>query len=189
MVAAGALADRPEPTIEAHGLRLRPWHEQDIPALIAAYADPEIVRWHAQTLDGEHEARAWLDRRRRKRTDETGIDCAIVDPADDRVVLGRAALNHTDLAEGTAEVAYWVAPEHRGRGIATRATCALADWAFDELGLHRLGLKHAVDNRGSCVVAERALFAYEGTLRGHTLHADGWHDMHVHGRLSDDPRR
>jgi hypothetical protein len=34
--------------------------------------------------------------------------------------------------------------------------------------------------------AENAGYAMEGTKRGEALHPDGWHDMHLHGRLSSD---
>jgi [ribosomal protein S5]-alanine N-acetyltransferase len=188
VVAAGTLAAGRQPLVDGYGLRLRAWRAADITALIAAYSDPEIERWHARTLADETEARAWLAERRRGRERESAVDWAVVDPADEDTVLGRAGLNQVDLAEGVGEVAYWVLPGRRGRGIATRATCALADWAFDELGLHRLGLLHSVRNEGSCRVAEAALFRYEGTLREDALHGDGWHDMHMHGRLATDPR-
>ena len=167
---------------------LRPWRELDIPALIAAYADPEISYWHARTLSDAHEARDWLRRRERLRVQETAVDWAVVDPADDATVLGRAGLNSVDLTEGIAEVAYWTSPEHRRKQVATRALCALSDWAFDDLGLHRLGLLHSTRNAGSCQVAQRGLYAAEGTLREQALHPDGWHDMHLHARLATDPR-
>ena len=35
-------------------------------------------------------------------------------------------------------------------------------------------------------VATRAGFRLEGTKRGDALHADGWHDMHLHARVSCD---
>ena len=188
VVPGGALSSGSQPRIDGYGLTLRPWREADIPALIAAYGDPEIRRWHARTLDDEAEARTWLRQRRRSREQETAIDWAIVDPAGDDPVLGRAGLIGVDLTEGVAEVAYWVAPGHRARGVATRALCALSDWAFDELGLHRLGLQHSTRNHPSCAVAERALYRAEGVLRESALHADGWHDMHLHARLAGDPR-
>jgi ribosomal-protein-alanine N-acetyltransferase len=188
VVPDGALRDPPQPRIGADGVLLRPWREADIPALIAAYADPEISHWHARTLEDEHEARAWRNQRERSRRQETAVDWAVVDPADDAVVLGRAGLNSVDLTEGIAEVAYWVSPEHRDQHVATRALCALSDWAFDELGLHRLALLHSTRNPRSCRVAEHALYAAEGTLRDQALHPDGWHDMHLHARLATDPR-
>jgi [ribosomal protein S5]-alanine N-acetyltransferase len=188
VVPAGALRDRPQPRINGHGLLLRPWRELDIPALIAAYADPEISYWHARTFSDAHEARDWLRRRERLRLREAAVDWAVVDPADEATVLGRAGINHVDLTEGTAEVAYWTSPEHRGKRVASRALCALSDWAFDDLGLHRLGLLHSTRNAGSCHVARRGLYVAEGILREQAPHPDGWHDMHVHARLATDPR-
>jgi [ribosomal protein S5]-alanine N-acetyltransferase len=188
VVPDGALGERPQPRIHGDGVLLRPWCEADIPALVAAYADPEIRHWHARTLEDEHEALAWLDERERSRHQETAVDWAVVDPADDTIVLGRASLRSVDLTEGVAEVAYWVSPEHRGKRVATGALCTLSDWAFDELGLHRLALLHSTRNPRSCRVAQQALYAAEGTLREQALHPDGWHDMHLHARLAIDPR-
>jgi [ribosomal protein S5]-alanine N-acetyltransferase len=188
VIPAGRLGGRPQAVVDGYGLRLRPWDETDVHALLAAYADPGIVQWHARTVLDAAEARAWLDERARSLRSETGVDWAVVHPADESVVLGRAGLNRVDLTEGLAEIAYWVLPEHRGRNIAARATCALADWSFDELGLHRLGLEHSTQNQASCAVAERAGLVYEGTLREAALHPDGWHDMHLHARLAGDPR-
>jgi [ribosomal protein S5]-alanine N-acetyltransferase len=188
VVPGGALSQGPQPRINGHGLLLRPWRQLDIPALIAAYADPEISYWHARTLSDVHEARDWVRRRERLRAQEAAVDWAVVDPADDAIVLGRAGLNSVDLAEGIAEVAYWVPPEHRRQRVATRALCALSDWAFDDLRLHRLALLHSTRNAGSCRVADRGLYAAEGTLREQALHPDGWHDMHLHARLATDPR-
>jgi RimJ/RimL family protein N-acetyltransferase len=35
-------------------------------------------------------------------------------------------------------------------------------------------------------VATRAGFSLVGILRGFMLHADGWHDVHMHARLATD---
>jgi RimJ/RimL family protein N-acetyltransferase len=57
------------------------------------------------------------------------------------------------------------------------------------LGLHRLELLHSVHNHASCHVAANAGFAIEGTLKGALEHPDGWHDMHLHARLTSKPFR
>lgn len=62
----------------------------------------------------------------------------------------------------------------------------MTDWCLRHVGLHRVALQHSTRNRPSCHVASRAGFEVEGTLRGSALHADGWHDMHLHARLSTD---
>lgn len=93
-----------------------------------------------------------------------------------------------DLHEGLAEVAYWVVPAARGRGVATAAADVVIGWAFEQLGLHRLELTHAVDNVPSCRTAAKLGFSFEGVMRQHALHLDGWHDMHLHSLLEDDER-
>ncbi|MEW2435901.1 GNAT family protein [Streptomyces caniferus] len=42
-------------------------------------------------------------------------------------------------------------------------------------------------NPASCRVATKAGFRLEGTMRSALLHADGWHDEHLHARVQDDP--
>jgi RimJ/RimL family protein N-acetyltransferase len=81
-------------------------------------------------------------------------------------------------------VSYWVVPEARGAAIATRATRRLSRWAFDALRLHRLFLVHSTENAAPCRVAALAGFGLEGTLRDYMLHTDGWHDVHMHGRVA-----
>ena len=49
-------------------------------------------------------------------------------------------------------------------------------------------LIHSTRNPASCRVAENAGYKLEGTKRREALHADGWHDMHLHARLIDDPQ-
>jgi ribosomal-protein-alanine N-acetyltransferase len=89
--------------------------------------------------------------------------------------------------DGVGEVSYWVMPAVRGARIATRAVCAVSSWAFDQLHLHRLELSHSTMNPASCRVAENAGYRLEGTKRREGLHTDGWHDMHFHARVIDDP--
>jgi RimJ/RimL family protein N-acetyltransferase len=79
-----------------------------------------------------------------------------------------------------------VLPAARGRQIAARALTVLGGWAFGVLGLHRIEVQHSTRNVASCRVAERAGYPAEGTRRSQTLHADGWHDMHLHARIADD---
>ena len=83
-------------------------------------------------------------------------------------------------AEGLASVAYWVVPVARRRQVATRAVLALSQWCLRDVGLHRLQLPTRSTTTAHAGVAQRAGYAFEGILRSHALHADGWHDMHVH---------
>jgi RimJ/RimL family protein N-acetyltransferase len=187
VVAAGTLAGSAQPTIPAAGgLTLRPWADGDAPAVLHAFQDPAVQRWHCRRAGSLREALDWIGEWRDAWSAERTASWAVTD-TDTGEVLGRVALREIVLADGKAELGYWMLPEARGRGIAPRAVTALTRWAFDGIGLHRLELDHAVGNDASCRVAHKAGFALEGTKRSAVLHADGWHDMHLHARVAGDP--
>lgn len=164
-------------------LTLRRFVESDVDVLVAAYADPGIQLWHRRSLTPA-EALEWVVGRAQARwAAETGTEWAVVDA--DGTVVGRVGLPVLSLREGHAEAGYWVLPEARGRGVAGRALTAMAEWVFG-LGLPRVELRHSVLNEASCRVATKAGFVHEGTARQGLVHADGFHDMHLHARLAPD---
>ncbi|MEV0268275.1 GNAT family N-acetyltransferase [Hamadaea sp. NPDC050747] len=180
----GILRDQPQPVLRTADVVVRPWRQSDVDAVVAAYADPAVQRWHVRTMTGE-EALGWIESWPRYWSAERAASWAITGPDD--VALGQVGLRQVDLFEGHAHVSYWVRPEARGRGMAVAATEAVIAWCFGEVGLHRLQLSHSTANEASCRVAAKLGFAVEGTQRQAGRHADGWHDMHVHARLRDDP--
>lgn len=113
VLATGALARGPQPTIEAEGgLVLRPWRDDDVPAVYAAFRDPTIQRWHARVAESEDEARGWMNEWRDAWDVEQRASWALA-AADTGEVVGRTALRYLSLHEGLAEVAYWVLPAAR----------------------------------------------------------------------------
>jgi RimJ/RimL family protein N-acetyltransferase len=184
VIEAGRLAGLCQPVLELDDFVLRPWRAEDAPAVAEAYSEPGIRRWHVRSMT-VGEARTWIDSWPGRWARESGGGWAI---AGESGLLGQISLRRLDLADGLGEVSYWVLPAARGQGVATRALCALSGWLFDHVRLHRIEVAHSTMNPASCRVAENAGYAYEGTKRGEGLHADGWHDMHLHARLSGDPR-
>lgn len=170
-----------QPALTADGLQLRPWEDGDAPGVKAAYDDPAIQRWHVERLDDD-EAAAYAQKWRELW--RTGVRAGWAVVRDD-VLIGRVTLVRLDVWQGQAEVTYWVVPAARGGDVAPRAVQAVTKWAFD-LGFHRLELGHSTANQSSCRVAKKCGFRLEGTRRAQGLHADGWHDMHLHARLADD---
>jgi ribosomal-protein-alanine N-acetyltransferase len=182
-VPPGSLAARPQPTLTVGGgVLLRPWSLGDAQAVMDAYQDHEIQRWHVQRADSLAETREWIAGWQGGWAAETGAHWAVVDAESD-ILLGRAAMKHLKFADGTADVAYWTVPAARGKGVCPRAVDTMASWAFREAGFHRLDLEHAVGNTASCRVAEKTGFAVEGVRRSAWLQADGRHDVHAHARL------
>jgi RimJ/RimL family protein N-acetyltransferase len=183
-VPPGRLSAQGQPELLAGGLVLRAWRLADAPALVRAYADPDIHRWHCRSLSLP-EAQAWIAFEAERWAQEHGGSWAITRNG---VPQGRVGLGGVSLAEARAGVTYWVLPEARGRGVATRALAAVAEWAFGVASLHRLELDHSTQNVASCRVATKAGFTVEGTKREQGLHLDGWHDMHAHAQLAGDRR-
>ncbi|KMS85641.1 acetyltransferase [Streptomyces regensis] len=182
-ISAGSLAAPGQPTLPiAKGPLLRPWRLADAEAVVEAFQDPEIQRWHVRRADSVEEARAWIEDWHNSWRDEAGGHWAVAGADDDRL-LGRVSLKSLELADGKAEVAYWMVPAARGEGICARAVTTLTRWALEEAGFHRLELEHSTANQASCRVAIKAGFEEEGIRRGAALHADGWHDMHLHARI------
>ena len=177
----GSLADRPQPTLADDELILRPWMAHDAPEVVEAYSDPAIRHWHLRSMTLS-EAEGWVVAANRDWIEETAASWAVTTLGGK--LTGRMTLGAINLKGGSADVRYWVLPGARGRGIASRALNVLTLWAGNDLGLHRLELEHSTRNPASCRVAEKAGYALEGTRRSQLLHDDGWHDMHLHARLS-----
>ena len=183
VVPAGSMCRQPQPVLTVDALTLRSWQPADVSAVVEAYRDPAIQHWHGRSMT-EDEAQDWVSSWTGRWAAETGAGWAITQ---DGAVLGRVGLRTVNLAEGVGEAAYWVLPLARGHDVAPRALQAVTAWVFDHLGLQRVELAHSTSNGASCRVASKAGYALEGTKRQQALHADGWHDMHLHARLRDDP--
>ncbi|HEY0239950.1 MAG TPA: GNAT family N-acetyltransferase [Friedmanniella sp.] len=180
VVAPGSMANRAQPVLSFGELVLRPWAVTDVAALVAAYADPAIQRWHVRTMSLD-EAEEWVVGAGQSWGDESAASWAVATRAGG--LIGRLTLGTVDLAWGSADVRYWVVAHARGKGVASGALRVATGWARSDLGLHRLELEHSTRNEASCRVAEKAGYGLEGTLRSRVLHEDGWHDMHLHAHV------
>ncbi|MBD7919873.1 GNAT family N-acetyltransferase [Cellulomonas sp. Sa3CUA2] len=179
---AGAFADLPQPVLAADDLVLRPWRRGDVDTVVAAYLDPAVQHWHARTMSAD-EAAAWVDHWQERWARDTGAGWAVTAGGD---VVGQVSVRQVHLHEACVGLSYWVLPHARGRGVAVSALEAVTSWAFG-LGVHRADLDHSTRNPASCRVATKAGYAAEGTAVARGLHADGWHDMHLHSRIAPTP--
>ncbi len=180
VVPAGRMARDPQPVLGLlSGLELRPWDLADADVLLAAGQEPGIRRWNLMLVESLDDARGRIERMHGRWQAEQGVIWAIAHPGGGEV-LGLIGWNDIDLKEGSAEIVYWLLPAARGGGIVVEAVQRVSRWALEDLGLHRLRLCHSVANPASCRVAAKAGYTLEGTMRSALLHADGWHDQHLH---------
>jgi RimJ/RimL family protein N-acetyltransferase len=148
-------------------LELRPWREEDVPAIHAACQDPEIQRWiplipRPYTVE---DARAFV-------ADEIGLGPHQYAIVEDGTLVGSIGMRVSEQSR-RGHIGYWCARDVRGRGIVTRALRLLCRYGFEELELGRLELITDPDNLASQRVAEKVGFQREGVLRSHLLHPDG----------------
>ncbi len=148
-------------------LVLRPWTEDDVPAIVEGCNDPEIARW-IPTIPypyTEEDARAFLRGEAAPPHEAMAVE------------LGGRVVGGIGLGMGSsgyrASIGYWVAARERGRGVCTRALRLLSRHALDELQLPSVQLVADVDNLASQRVAEKVGFSREGVLRAHLRHPDG----------------
>lgn len=175
----GSLARLVQPLLTVDELLLRPWQPVDAAVVQRAYAEPSVQQWHMRSLTTA-EARQWVQQWPHRWKAETGAGWAVTDP---RGVIGQISVRSFVLGEGAGEISYWVLPSARGRRVAGRALRLVTDWAFHTLGLHRIEVEHSTRNPASCRVAEWSGYPLEGTRISSALHADGWHDMHLHAQV------
>ncbi|WP_371616558.1 GNAT family N-acetyltransferase [Streptomyces sp. NBC_00454] len=188
VVPAGRMSAGPQPVLElpgTAGLHLRPWEPHDAPALIRAGLDPDIRHWNRTDRFTLAEAGKRIARYGRRWETEKAAAWAVA-PAVGGEAVGLIGLADLDLRGGSGEIMYWLLPDGRGSGVMAEAVSAVTRWAFENLGLHRLRITHSVSNPASCRVAVKSGYPLEGTMRGALLHADGWHDEHLHARLRTD---
>ena len=157
-------------------------------AQVEAFTDPWFERFSDWAPRTEREAHRRLleDEAARQRGEQ--LQFALVEPADDELILGGVSLHEVELEHARAAVGYWLAPRARGRGVATRAVRLLAGWAFAELALMRIGLTCGPDNVASQRVAERCGFTREGVLRSYVTFKGGRRDSVVFGLLPGELR-
>ncbi|MFF0528528.1 GNAT family N-acetyltransferase [Nocardia amikacinitolerans] len=146
-----------------------------------ALSTPDVVQ---RFWDADQPTSAWIATWIDDWTGGLHAHWAVTD-ADHGRLLGRASVKDKDPVAGQGGLAYWTVPAARGAAVAPRACSALTRWAFD-LGFHRLELVHSVHNPASCRVATKTGFTLEGVKRSAGLHLDGWHNMHLHARITTD---
>ena len=154
-----------EPTASAPALLLRPWQDTDIETIVKAYRDDAMRRWLMGSVDGEHEARAWLARWETGWADDTRLSWAI---EEEHEVVGHFVVKAAEPPETLATgVGYWTLAQARGRGIASRCVEAVTQWLFSSqviMPADEVELLHKVGNQASCRVAEKSGYPLDSIL-------------------------
>ncbi|WP_031015690.1 GNAT family N-acetyltransferase [Streptomyces sp. NRRL F-5727] len=147
---------------------LRPSVPEDVPALAAVRATPEVrARWRGgDDLAGEVA----------EDLEDPATRCLTI-RHQDRIVgmIQWYAEEEPDYRH--AGIDLFLDPSVHGRGLGTDAVRTLARHLVDELGFHRLVIDPAADNAAAIRCYEKAGFRPVGVMRQYERGADGtWHD-------------
>ncbi|MFI7211777.1 GNAT family N-acetyltransferase [Micromonospora maritima] len=167
-----------KPTLTGERVLLRPFLDDDLPALAEILADPEVARLTGSPPGegfAETRLRAWYGTRN-SQTDR--LDLAVVDRAGGRCV-GEVVLNEWDRANASCNFRTLIGPNGRDRGLGTEAVRLIVGYGFEQLGLHRIGLEVFAFNPRARRAYEKVGFVAEGTLRQVLRDGDDWVDATV----------
>jgi RimJ/RimL family protein N-acetyltransferase len=181
-----------KPNLMGSRVLLRPFEEQDFPAMGEALADPEVLRLTGSIHASEETAgrSAVLDEKglewyRTRNTAADRLDLAIIELATGGCV-GEAVLNDYSPGNASCNFRTAIGPKGRDRGLGSEATKLIVDYGFRSLGLHRIELSVFAFNPRAQRVYEKAGFRVEGTARD-ALRFDGaWIDAIYMSILSTD---
>ena len=175
-----------KPTLTGDRAVLRPFREDDLPAMRAVLLDPETrvltgsvhdeAQAHAQEAPEEEKLlRDWYGTRN-EQTDR--LDLAITDKATGECV-GEAVLNQWDPGNESCNFRILIGPGGRNRGLGTEATRLIVGYGFERLGLHRIWLEVYAFNPRARRAYEKVGFRSEGVLRESLRYNGEWIDATV----------
>jgi RimJ/RimL family protein N-acetyltransferase len=145
-------------SLRTERLVLRQFRDDDLDAMAAIWADPEVMQHIGEGQTRDRAASEALLARFQRHWDEHGFGLwAVVPPGADEPV-GWAGLSVPAFLPSVmpaVEVGWLLARSQWGKGYATEAATAAAAYGFDELGLDRLISLVYLENTGSAAVAER----------------------------------
>ncbi|MGW3725883.1 GNAT family N-acetyltransferase [Streptomyces sp. NPDC000851] len=157
----------PNISISTERLVLRPFDEDDVPALAEMMNDEQVIAWTdvGQPFT-EDDAHTWItEYAPTERSTGRGLALAVTEFLTQRLV-GVIRLARTDWHVRSTEMSYIVAPWARGEGYASEAALATAQWLLGDQKFERIELRTAADNTASQQVAQKIGCISEGVLRG-----------------------
>ena len=175
-----------KPTLTGEKVVLRPFGDDDLPAIRAVLLDPEAriltgsVHDEAQARAAEapDEEKSLLDWYRSRADQGDRLDLAVVDKAAGRCV-GEAVLNQWDPGNESCNFRILLGPAGRDRGLGTEATRLIVGYGFERLGLHRISLEVYAFNPRARRAYEKVGFRPEGVLRESLRYNGEWIDATI----------
>ena len=171
-------------------LTLRPWTEEDAPAMHAIFSDLEAMRfWNTPPSRSPDDLVPGI-RRSVSAPPEFHAAWAVI-LKETGQAMGFLNYHHREVQNERLEIGYILARSFWGRGLATEAVSAVLDHCFDDLHINRVEALIDPDNHASVRLAEGIGFQLEsGPMRERLKMPDGrFTDILMYGLLAADWKR
>lgn len=147
------------PELPGKRVRLRGPRADDADALLALFADLEVMRyWSRPPMTTRGEAEGFIVEVGERFARREMINWMVASRDDDTVV-GTCSLSHFDARDRLAEVGYALRSDCWGRGLAGEAVAIALAWGFGHLGLRRIDASIDPRNERSRRLLQRLGFA------------------------------
>ena len=165
-------------TLTGSAVRLRPATPEDVPALAAIRATPEVRRWWGGGPDLAAEVAGDLA--------DAGTHVLVVEYGG-RVAGQIQWSEETEPDYRHAGIDIYLDPAVHGRGLCADAVRTLARYLLTERGHHRLVIDPAADNAAAIACYRSVGFRPVGIMRRYERGPDGtWHDGLLMDLLADE---
>lgn len=164
-------------------LRLRPLRDDDAPALLAVFGDPEVTRyWSTPPWPSIEDAQRMITRENEAMAAGRLLRLAIT-RRDDPALIGTCTLFAWVPGCRRAELGYALVRSAWGRGFMHEALTALLAHGFAAMDLHRVEADIDPRNAASARSLERLGFTHEGLLRERWIVDGAVSDSAMYGLL------
>ncbi len=162
--------------LETPRLFVRRLGNDDLDALVAYRADPNVMRWQMWDSYDAVKGRAMIDELKQVEPfTANGYFQFGVELKATAELIGDLYFK-MDAAGSQAELGYTLAPKHQGQGLATEAVRALLDHAFTQRKLHRVVAIADPHNAASINVMKRLGMRQEAHFRENVWFKGAWAD-------------
>jgi RimJ/RimL family protein N-acetyltransferase len=173
---------------ETERLIARRMREEDVSAIAACRADPEVARYQNWHSYDDAAAADLVSEMLFREPGEEGWLQLVVERKEDGAFVGDCGFR-LGSDKRLAQIGYTIARQHWDQGYATEIVRSLVVYAFGRLDVHRITASVDPRNLASCRVLEKAGFTKEAHFRQSEWFKGGWADDAVYAILASDYNR
>lgn len=164
-------------TLETERLLLRPWEEEDAPALYKYARDHRVGPMAGWAPHGSEEDSLEIIRKTLSAPETYAV--VLRETGEPVGSAGIHFQSGLPLGPGEAEIGYWIGVPFWGRGLIPEAVEALLERCFTDLGCHTVWCCYFDGNEKSCRVMEKCGFTYHHDMTGEPNQYNGISVTHV----------